>query len=42
MSNNKALRRKLQNEKLHDLYPSNTKVTNQRGYKRKTEDVDAR
>jgi hypothetical protein len=42
MSDNKALRRKLQNEKLHDLYPLDTKVTNQGGYKRKIEDVDAR
>jgi len=41
MSNNKALRRKLQN-KLHDLYPSDTKVTKQGEYKRKIEDMEAR
>jgi hypothetical protein len=42
MSNNKALRRKLQNEKLHDLYPLDTKMTNQGGYKWKIEEVDAK
>jgi len=41
MSNNKALRKKLQN-KFHDLYPSDTTVTNQGGYKRKIEDMEAR